>query len=194
MVSNFRPEPTLAPELLKKLFGCQANEKVFAFMNNLRLCLIEDTSHLYKVLCHLFARMVCTILLPESDFTVATGINGFVEPNFHYFEVNYPRLDHALANFQAKLPFNPEEISIVTRCRDMRIRRILLTEERVRETVWRSTFLIGSCSDSATDVACPRYCLCKIDALALRYLRHSVSASASQNGRAYFCSSYEVLP
>jgi len=27
--SNSRLEPTLAPGLLKKLFGCQANEKVF---------------------------------------------------------------------------------------------------------------------------------------------------------------------
>ena len=138
--------------------------------------------------------MVCPVLLPEPDFTASAGINGFVEPNFHSYEVNYPLLDQALANFQAKLPFNAEEKSLVVRCRERRISRILLSEERLRETVWSSAFLIESCSDSVTDVSCPRYCLGKIDALALRHLRHSVSAGASQKGRARFCSSYEVLP
>ena len=159
-----------------------------------RLRLIEDTSHLYRVLCRLFAKTVCTVLLPELGFTVSTGINGFVEPNFHFYEVNYPRLDQSLANFQAKLPFNAEEKSLVTRCRECRISRTLLSEERVRETVWGSAFLIGSCSDSMTDVPCPRDCLGKIDTLALRHLCHSVSAGASKKGRASFCSSYEVLP
>jgi hypothetical protein len=138
--------------------------------------------------------MVCTVLLPEPDFTISTGINGFVEPNFLFYEVNYPLLDQALANFQATLSFNAEEKLLVARCRERRISRILLNEERLRETVWGPAFLIGNCSDSVIDVSCPRYCLGKIDALALRHLRHPVSAGASQEGRACFRSSYEVLP
>lgn len=139
--------------------------------------------------------MVCTgALLPEPDFTVSTGINGFVEPNFHFYDVNYPLLDQALANFQAKLPFNAEDKSLVTRCREKRISRVLYSEERVRDTVWGSALLIRSCFDRVTDVFRPRDRLGKIDALALCYLRHSVFAGSSQKGRAYFCSSYEVLP
>lgn len=158
--------------------------------------LTENTSHLYRVLCHLFARTVlsCVVILSEPTFTVYTGINGFVEPNFHFYEVDYPRLDQALANFQAKLPFNAEENSIIARCREKRISRILLSEERVRQTVWDSAFLTGNGPDIVTDVPCPRDCLGKIDALALRHLRYSVSAGAGKKGRAYFCSPYEVLP
>lgn len=95
-------EPTLAPELLKKLFGCQANEK-------------PSIQSAVSSVCE-------------------NGINGFVEPNFNFYEVNHPRLDQALANFQAKLPFNAEENSIIARCREKRISRILLSEERVRQT------------------------------------------------------------
>jgi hypothetical protein len=95
----------LAPELLKKLFGCQANEKVVALRMKCQPRLTENTSHLYRVLCHLFARTVlsCVVILSEPSFTVYTGINGFVEPNFHFYEVDYPRLDQALANFQAQV-------------------------------------------------------------------------------------------
>jgi len=71
----------------------------------------------------------------RTGFTVSSGINGFVEPNFHFYKVNYPRLDKALANFQAELPFNAEENSLVFRCREMQISRILLCEQRVKETV-----------------------------------------------------------
>jgi hypothetical protein len=138
--------------------------------------------------------LLCAVLLPESGFTVSTGINGFVEPNFNFYEVNHPRLDQALANFQAKLPFNAEENSIIARCREKRISRILLSEERVRQTVWDSAFLTGNGPDIVTDIPCPRDCLGKIDALALRHLCHSVSTGAGKKGRAYFCSPYEVLP
>jgi hypothetical protein len=138
--------------------------------------------------------VLCTDLLPESGFTVSTGINGFVEPNFHFYEVNYPRLDKALANFQAKLAFNAEEKSIIARCREKRISRILLSEERVRQTVWDSAFLTGNDLDIVTDDPCPRHCFGKIDALALRHLCHSVSAGAGKKRRACFCSSYEVHP
>lgn len=160
-----------------------------------RLRLTEVTSHLYRVLCQLFARMVlCTALLPELGFTVSTGINGFVEPNFHCYEINYPRLDKALADFQAKLGFNAEDKSIIARCRERRISRILLSEERVRQTVWNSAFLTGNDPDIVTDVPSPRHCFGKIDALALRHLCHSVSACAGKKRRACFCSPYEVLP
>lgn len=136
----------------------------------------------------------CAVPLPEPGFTISTGINGFVEPNFHFYEVNYPLLDQALANFQAKLPFNAEEHSIIARCREMRISRVLLSEERVRQTVWDPAFLTGNGPNTVTDVPYPRDCFRKIDALALRYLCHSVSAGAGKKGRAYFCSPYEILP
>ncbi|KAI9462361.1 hypothetical protein BJY52DRAFT_1221991 [Lactarius psammicola] len=169
-------EPTLAPELLKKLFGCQANEKVTPLKN--KTPSVPDRR--YQPSIQSAVSSVCE-----------NGINGFVEPNFHFYEVNYLRLDRALANFQAKLPFNAEEKSLVARCRERRISRILLSEERVKETVWGSAFPMGSFSDSAADVPRPRDCLGKIDALALRHLCHSVSAGASKKGRARFCSSYK---
>lgn len=185
----------MAPELLKKLFGCQANEKVIALKIKCQPRLTEDTSHLYRVQCQLFARTVllCAVLLSETGFTVSTGINGFVEPNFNFYEVDYPLLDQALANFQANLPFNAEEKSIIARCRERRISRILLSEERARQTVWDSAFLTENGPDIVTDVPRPRDCLGKIDALALRHLCYSVSAGAGKKGRAYFCSSYEIL-
>ncbi|KAI0308000.1 hypothetical protein B0F90DRAFT_1813347 [Multifurca ochricompacta] len=95
-------EPTLAPGLLKKLFGCQANEK-------------PSIQSAVSSVCE-------------------NGINSFVEPNFHVYDVNYPRLDRALANFQSMLPFSAEEESLVIRCRERRISRIRLCEERVWET------------------------------------------------------------
>ena len=85
--------------------------------------------------------VLCSVLLPEPSFTVSTGINGFVEPNFHFYEVDYPLLDQALANFQTKLPFNAEEKSLIARCREKRISRVLLSEERVGQTVWAPHFL-----------------------------------------------------
>jgi len=94
-------EPTLAPGLLKKLFGCQANEK-------------PSIQGAVSSVCE-------------------NGLNSFVEPNFHVYEVHYPYLDRAMANFRSKLPFNPEEDLLVHRCKERRISRIQLCEEQIRE-------------------------------------------------------------
>lgn len=64
-----------------------------------------------------------------------TGLNCFVEPDFHVYDVHYPRLDRALANFQSMLSFGVEEELLVMRCREGRMSRIRLSEEGVRETV-----------------------------------------------------------
>jgi hypothetical protein len=123
--------------LLEKLFGCQANEKVFHPPNEVSLQpIIKNGSRPYRVLFRLFAKMVRATPFPTQPyFTTVTGINSFVEPNFLVYEVHYPRIDRALANFRAKLPFSAEEESVVHRCRERRISRIQLCEEQVRETV-----------------------------------------------------------
>ncbi|KAI0001825.1 hypothetical protein BJV77DRAFT_16959 [Russula vinacea] len=95
-------EPTLAPGLVKKLFGCQANEK-------------PSIQGAVSSVCE-------------------NGINSFVEPNFLVYEVHYPCIDRALANFRANLPFSAEEELLVHRCREKRISRIQLCEEQVQET------------------------------------------------------------
>jgi proteasome activator subunit 4 len=135
--SNSCLEPTLAAGLLKKLFGCQANEKVFPPLNEVSLRPITTNgSRLFRVLFRLFAKMVReTPVLTQPYFTTVTGINSFVEPNFLVYEVHYPLLDRALATFRAELPFSAEEESVVHRCREGRISRIQLCEEQVRETV-----------------------------------------------------------
>ncbi|KAI0274846.1 hypothetical protein BC834DRAFT_814888 [Gloeopeniophorella convolvens] len=96
-------EPTLAPELLKRLFACQFNEK------------------------------------PSIQSAVASvcenGINSFVEPNFHVYEVDHPRLDQALARFKHRIPFDEDDASLVSRCTERRVDRIRLSGERVHETV-----------------------------------------------------------
>jgi proteasome activator subunit 4 len=74
-------------------------------------------------------------------FTTVTGINSFVEPNFLVYDVHYPCIDRALANFRAKLPFSAEEELVVHRCSERRISRIQLCEEQVRETVGVHVFL-----------------------------------------------------
>jgi len=57
--SNPCLEPVLAPELLRKLFGCQANEKVFPPPNRVLLHrVMKDCSHPYRVLFRPFAKMV----------------------------------------------------------------------------------------------------------------------------------------
>jgi hypothetical protein len=56
--SNPCLEPVLAPELLRKLFGCQANEKVFSPPNKPCRSVMKDCSHLYRALFRLFAKMV----------------------------------------------------------------------------------------------------------------------------------------
>jgi proteasome activator subunit 4 len=75
-----------------------------------------------------------------SCFTTVTGLNSFVEPNFLVYEVHCPLLDRALAKFQSMLSFGVEEKLLVTRCREGRMSRIRLSEERVRETVCRHSF------------------------------------------------------
>ncbi len=130
-------EPTLAPGLLKKLFGCQANEKVSPPLKDLSLqSIMKIGSRPYRVLFHPFAKMVrASPVFTQPYFTVVTGINSFVEPNFLVYEVHYPPIDRALANFRAKLPFSAKEDLLVQHCREKRISRIQLCEEQVRETV-----------------------------------------------------------
>jgi hypothetical protein len=141
--SNSCLEPTLAPGLLKKLFGCQANEKVFAPLKKMSLySIIKNGSHPYRALFRPFAKMVRAIPVPVQPYlTAVTGINSFVEPNFLVYEVHYPPLDRALANFCAKLPFSAEKDSLVQQCREMRISRVQLCEEQVREAVGVHTSL-----------------------------------------------------
>lgn len=135
--TNSCSEPTLAPGLVKKLFGCQANEKVFTLLNEVLLqSIIKNGSRLYRVLFRPFAKMVRANPVPTQPYlTLVTGINSFVEPNFLVYEVHYPCIDRALANFRANLPFSAEEELLVHRCREKRISRIQLCEEQVQETV-----------------------------------------------------------
>jgi len=80
--------------------------------------------------------MVLRPLVPITPyFTHFTGINSFVEPNFHVYEVHHPLLDRALIKFRANLPFNAEEGLLVDRCREGRIGRIQLCEEQIKEAV-----------------------------------------------------------
>ena len=152
--SNSRLEPALAPVLLKKLFGCQANEKVFPPLNEVSpQSIIKNGSHPYRVLYRPFAKMVRATLVPtQPSLTAFTGINSFVEPNFLVYEVHYPCIDGALAKFRAKLPFSVEEEELVHRCRERRISRIQFCEEQVRETVgvhaslWRLALMIRQTS------------------------------------------------
>jgi hypothetical protein len=109
---------------------------------------MKDCSRPYRVLFRPFAKMVrVASVLMESSFTVSAGINSFVEPNFHVYEVHYARLDKALANFRAKLPFNAEEELLIHRCREMRISRMQLCEEKIREAVRGYAFLKGTLAD-----------------------------------------------
>jgi hypothetical protein len=137
--SNSCLEPTLAPALLKKLFGCQANEKVFQvpLLKDISLWSItKNGSHPYRVLFRPFAKMVRAIpVVIQPYLTVVTGINSFVEPNFLVYEVDYPPIDRALANFRAKLPFSAEKALLVQQCKERRISRVQLCEEQVREAV-----------------------------------------------------------
>jgi hypothetical protein len=104
--------------------------------------IIKDGSRPYKVLFRPFAKMVrAPLVLMDLYFTTFTGLNSFVEPNFHVYEVHYPYLDRAMANFRSKLPFNPEEDLLVHRCKERRISRIQLCEEQIREAVRGYTFL-----------------------------------------------------
>lgn len=77
----------------------------------------------------------------QSCLTAVTGINSFVEPNFLVYEVHYPPIDRALANFRAKLPFSAEMELLVQQCSERRISRVQLCEEQVREAVGVHTSL-----------------------------------------------------
>jgi len=132
--------------------------------------------------------------LIESNFTVSAGINSFVEPNFHVFEVHYPRMDQALANFRAKLPFNAEEDLLVHRCREMRISRIQLCEEKIREAVRGYAFLKGALADQVTGLTSSRNCSNNVYPLALCHFRYSVSADFDQERCARLRTPYEIFP
>ena len=127
-------------------------------------------------------------------FTVFTGINSFVEPNFHVYEVHYPHLDRALANFRAKLSFNAEDELLVHRCREQRISRIQLCEEKIGEAVRGYAFLKGALTDQMTDLTSSRHCSGKVYTLALCHLCYSVSADFSQERCARFRGPYEIFP
>jgi hypothetical protein len=89
--------------------------------------------------------MVRAIPVPIQPYlTAVTGINSFVEPNFLVFEVHYPPIDRALTNFGAKLSFSAEKDLLVQKCREMRIGRVQLCEEQVREAVGVPTSLGSS--------------------------------------------------
>lgn len=80
--------------------------------------------------------MVRAIPVPTHPYlTAVTGINSFVEPNFLVYEVHYPPIDRALANFRAKLLFSAEKELLIKKCREGRISRIQLCEEQVKEAV-----------------------------------------------------------
>ncbi|KAH9982676.1 hypothetical protein BGW80DRAFT_1433981 [Lactifluus volemus] len=115
-------EPTLVPGLVKKLFGCQANEK-------------PSIQGAVSSVCE-------------------NGLNSFVEPNFLVYEVQYPRLVKSLANFRSMLSFGVEEDLLVTRCREGRMSRIRLSEERTslvleiaqeKSTHWRYAIFATRC-------------------------------------------------
>lgn len=141
--SNSCLEPTLAPGLLKKLFGCQANEKVFPLLKEFLLYFVIKMAAIHTGRCFVRLReWYAQSLFPYScDLISVTGINSFVEPNFLVYEVHYPPLDRALANFGAKLPFGAEKELLVQQCREKRIGRVQLCEEQVREAVGVHTSL-----------------------------------------------------
>ena len=142
-----------------------------------------------------FAKMVrAPLVLMELYFTAFTGLNSFVEPNFHVYEVHYPCLDRAIANFRSKLPFNPEEDLLVHRCKERRISRIQLCEEQIREAVRGYTFLEEAPADQTTDFTSSRNCSDKVHPLALCHLCYSVSSDFDQERCAYFRTPYEIFP
>src|SRR5260370_34943093 len=125
----------MAPELIKEVFGCEGNEKVFPPLKVLRKSIIKSGSRLYRVLFRPFAKMVRTTFVPTQPyFTTVIGINSFVEPNFLFYEVHYPPVDRALADFRAKLPFSAEAGLLFRHCSERRRSRIQLCEEQVTET------------------------------------------------------------
>jgi hypothetical protein len=157
--------------------------------------LIKDGSRPYRVLFRPFAKMVLRPPVPIAPYlTHFTGINSFVEPNFHVYEVHHPILDRALSNFRANLPFNAEEGLVVDRCREGRIMRIQLCEEQIKEAVrWQYILLEGALADQTTDLTSSRNCSGKVHPLALCYLCYSVSADFGQERRAYFRTPYEIF-
>jgi hypothetical protein len=133
-------------------------------------------------------------VLVESYFTVSAGINSFVEPNFHVYDVHYPLIDKALANFRAKLLFNAEEELLVHRCRERRISRTQLCEEKIKEAVRGYAFLKGTLADQMTDFSSSRNCSDSVYPLALCHFCYSVSADFGQERCTHFRTPYEIFP
>jgi hypothetical protein len=147
------------------------------------------------VLFRPFAKMVRAIPVPILPYlTAVTGINSFVEPNFLVYEVHYPPIDRALANFCAKLPFGTEKDLLVQQCRERRISRIQLCDEQVREAVRVHTSLGRLALIKFADFTNSRNCPGKVHPLALCHLCRSLFADFSQERCAYFCTSYEIFP
>ena len=159
-----------------------------------RNTLIEHTSHQYRVLFHPFAKTVSTTFSPRGSCLITfIGLNSFVEPNFLVYEVHYPRLDKALAKFRSMLSFGVEEDFLVTRCREGRMSRIRLSEERVEEMVCGCSFPETIYTDIVLDLACSRNCSGGIHSLALWHLRYSMFTDFGQERFANICSTCEIF-
>ncbi|KAI0067819.1 hypothetical protein BV25DRAFT_1794335 [Artomyces pyxidatus] len=104
-----RLEPTLVPELLKNIFGCQANEKAMSE---------NGEGSLVGRWCRADGR---------------AGINSFVEPNFLVYEIEYSHLNDAIANFKAQLPRASKDQTVTLKCAKKREERIALQKECIVE-------------------------------------------------------------
>jgi proteasome activator subunit 4 len=114
-------EPTLATELLRKLFACQHNEKVIIRPN-----LVPPAE---KPPCVQPSIQSCVSSLSDNC------LNGFAEPNHVVYNVENVSLNVALKNLRAAVECRGKDGDVLLRCTEQRVKRLRLVDEATEATV-----------------------------------------------------------
>ena len=135
---TFKIEPTLANDLLSKLFGCQHQEKVLlshaspqkSFHSRLAIdsrLRIDSLRELWECLIYPLYNLIDHV----------AGFNNFVEPSNIVYDIPTPGIDGAIEKLKTlvRVVINPKEENIKIRAREMRVKRVRTLDEAVETAV-----------------------------------------------------------
>ena len=131
---TFKVEPTLANDLLLRLFGCQHQEKVFLFQASLDKSFYSYLAINSRMrLESLWELWGCLALASYSLADHITGLSNFVEPSNAIYDIPTPDIDRAIDKLKKLLRavVDPKEEDIKIRAQEMRIKRARILDEAV---------------------------------------------------------------
>jgi proteasome activator subunit 4 len=135
---NSGSEPTLVTEFMRRLFGCEHNEKV-NFHSQLQITRfsVNRFRPRYKTMSVRSLKLVSILHIRyrRRALTLSEGLSSFIEACYLVYDIENPAINPAVQNLLSSIASADRDDILISRCRDKRIERVRLLKEALQLTV-----------------------------------------------------------